>query len=134
MIARLALGLAALLAGGALAAQKADPLRWWAPGSNRVFPAKLDYDNGSGTLRTLLTGGPMATRGHPFFTPVGPSGRACITCQQPADAMTFRPRRGARGGMPPAARIRCSPPMTDRTARRCRRASAPRTRCCSITA
>lgn len=65
------------------------PDRWWAPGEARVFPATLDYENESGTLRTLLVGGPLKTRGHPFFTPLGPDGRACVTCHQPADAMSL---------------------------------------------
>lgn len=63
--------------------------RWWAPGEGRVFPAALDYPNEHGTLRVLLEGGPMETRGHPFFEPIGPYGRACVTCHQPADAMSL---------------------------------------------
>jgi len=62
---------------------------WWAPASNRVFPAQAEYRDASGSLRVLLTGGPMETKDHPFFTPVGPSGRACISCHQPADAMSL---------------------------------------------
>lgn len=65
------------------------PDRWWAPGEGRVLPAVLDYDNANGTLRTLVVGGPLKTRGHPFFEPLGPNGRACVTCHQPADAMSL---------------------------------------------
>lgn len=65
------------------------PDRWWAPGEGRVFPAELDYDNANGTLRALLVGGPMPTKDHPFFEPLGPNGRACVTCHQPADAMSL---------------------------------------------
>jgi hypothetical protein len=54
-----------------------------------VFPATLDYPDSSGTLRLLLDGGPMPTKGHPFFEPRGPAGRACVTCHQPADAMSL---------------------------------------------
>jgi len=79
---------AGLLFAAGVAAQGQGHDRWWAPGDGRVFPASLDYRNDSGTLRVLLTGGPMETKGHPFFTPVGPNGRACITCHQPADAMS----------------------------------------------
>jgi hypothetical protein len=65
------------------------PPRWWAPGEGRTFPAVLDYENANGTLRTLLSGGPMETKGHPFFAPIGPNGRACVTCHQPADGMSL---------------------------------------------
>lgn len=65
------------------------PQRWWSPGEGRVFPAVLDYSNAQGTLRTLLVGGPLPTKGHPFFEPLGPNGRACVTCHQPADGMSL---------------------------------------------
>jgi len=81
-----AAGLALVLAVGA---RGAAPDRWWSPGEGRVFPATLDYDNDQGTLRTLLVGGPLKTRGHPFFEPIGTNGRACVTCHQPADAMSL---------------------------------------------
>jgi len=66
-----------------------DPRRWWSPGEGRTFPVQLDYANDEGTLRLLLTGGPVDTRGHPFFEPIGRNGRACVTCHQPADAMSL---------------------------------------------
>jgi hypothetical protein len=71
------------------AAQKAPPPRWWSPGEGRTFPATLDYTNEHGTQRSLLVGGPMPTKGHPFFEPIGPNGRACVTCHQPADGMSL---------------------------------------------
>lgn len=71
------------------AGQLAPPDRWWAPQGGRVLPAVLDYDNAQGTLRTLLVGGSLDTKGHPFFEPLGPNGRACVTCHQPADAMSL---------------------------------------------
>lgn len=80
--------------------------RWWLPGSAREFPAQADYDNGAGVLRVLLEGGPLDTRGHAFFEPLGPDGRACITCHQPADAMGLSARSAqerweATSGMDP---------------------------------
>lgn len=85
-----------VLAGSALVALSAaigagygKDQRWWAPGSGRVFPAMMEFPNGSGTLRAILTGGPMATKGHPFFSPIGPNGRACVTCHQPSDSMSL---------------------------------------------
>lgn len=65
------------------------PDRWWSPGEGRTFPAVLDYDNASGTLRTLVSGGAVDTAGHPFFEPLGSTGRACVTCHQPADGMSL---------------------------------------------
>lgn len=79
----------AVLLLGLVAAQKAPPPRWWSPGEGRTFPAVLDYQNEHGTQRSLLVGGPLATKGHPFFEPLGPNGRACVTCHQPADGMSL---------------------------------------------
>ncbi|MCY1673013.1 hypothetical protein OVA07_18575 [Novosphingobium sp. SL115] len=84
------LSLAALAVAISVGARGGEtPDRWWAPGEGRTFPATLDYENENGTLRTLLVGGPLNTQGHPFFTPLGPDGRACVTCHQPADAMSL---------------------------------------------
>lgn len=104
-LARLALTLAALVLGGAVFARAAPP-RWWAPGDGRVAPQTIDYPNALGTLRTLIVGGPLKTKGHPFFEPIGKNGRACVTCHQPADAMslsaaTARERWDATGGKDP---------------------------------
>lgn len=72
-----------------LAGAEAPPSRWWAPGEDRTWPEALDYPNANGTLRTLITGGPVQTRGHPFFEPLGSNGRACVSCHQPADGMSL---------------------------------------------
>ncbi len=69
--------------------RSAAPDRWWDPGDGRTFPAVLDYPNEHGTLRTLLVGGPIKTKGHAFFEPIGSNGRACLTCHQPADGMSL---------------------------------------------
>jgi cytochrome c peroxidase len=96
-----------ILAGlTALGAAKAPPPRWWAPGDGRVFPERIDYPNADGSLGVQLTGGAMATKGHPFFTAMGPDGRACVTCHQPADSMslsaaTARERWDSTGGRDP---------------------------------
>jgi hypothetical protein len=78
------IALALPLASGADA-----PDRWWGPGQGRVWPAQLNYENPLGSLRVLLKDGPLATKGHPFFEPLGRNGRACVTCHQPADAMSL---------------------------------------------
>lgn len=67
----------------------AAPDRWWSPNDGRGFPAQIDYRNDQGVLRTLLADGPSSTKNHPFFSPRGPNGRACVTCHQPADAMSL---------------------------------------------
>jgi hypothetical protein len=97
---------AAALFAGLAAARGEVPERWWAPGEGRVFPEQLDYPNEFGTLRLLLTGGALDTRGHPFFQPLGANGRACVTCHQPADGMslsagTARDRWERTGGKDP---------------------------------
>ena len=63
--------------------------RWWRPGEGRTFGAQLDYADSTGVVRNLLHTGPLETRGHPFFEPLGGNGRACVTCHQPADAMSL---------------------------------------------
>lgn len=83
----ISLAVAAAISAASVAAHVAQDYDWWGAGEARSFAASADYPNSEGTLRTLLTGGPVNTRDHPFFTPTGPSGRACITCHQPASAM-----------------------------------------------
>ena len=86
----LSVGVAASAIGFTVHSTAADkPSRWWAPGEGRIFPAKLDYRDESGVTETLLTNGPLDTKGHPFFTAIGPNGRACVTCHQPADGMSL---------------------------------------------
>lgn len=80
---------AATIGGAAYSSGDTADTRWWSPGEGRVFPAELDYRNENGVLRTLLVDGPMETKGHPFFEPIGPNGRACVTCHQPADGMSL---------------------------------------------
>lgn len=66
--------------------------QWWAPGEGHTVAEQSDYPNQQGVLRLLLTGGPLATKGHPFFEPIGRNHRACVTCHQPADAMSLSAR------------------------------------------
>ena len=61
---------------------------WIEPGSNEVIPAADQFDNTSGTLGVLQASGPVDTNGHPFFTPLGTNGRACINCHQPTYGMS----------------------------------------------
>jgi len=95
---RLAAGVAtvavatALAAGVSLTRGEGAPGRWWSAGEGRTFAQQLDYANGLGTLRVLLAEGPQKTKGHPFFEALGSNGRACVTCHQPADAMSLSAR------------------------------------------
>ncbi len=61
---------------------------WWVPDSKRIFPARASYPDATGVVTVIHVGGPVNTRGNPFFTSVGSNGRACVTCHQPADGMS----------------------------------------------
>jgi hypothetical protein len=81
-----------LLFGAALAGGSGadDPSgRWWAPGADRLLPQSLSYADDTGAITILNLSGLTKTSGHPFFTPMGPNGRACVTCHQPADGMSL---------------------------------------------
>lgn len=82
------------------------PRPWWAPGSTATLPATIEYENAQGRLGLIHDAGPVETRGHAFFEPIGTNGRACVTCHQPGDAMslslqTIRERWDATGGSDP---------------------------------
>ena len=65
---------------------------YWRAGAAYSFPERLDYPTDTGVITTLHVPGALDTRGHPFFTPLGENGRACITCHQPADGMSLSAR------------------------------------------
>ncbi|MFB0610703.1 hypothetical protein [Aurantiacibacter poecillastricola] len=103
---RIALFASVVALTAAVAQAQGEPDRWWSPGEDRVFPTQLEYENEHGTLRILRTGDPLEVQDHPFFRPLGPSGRACVTCHQPADSMslaaeTARERWEVTGGSDP---------------------------------
>lgn len=62
---------------------------WWAPASGLPLPATARYPNAYGELGILNTAGEYPTAGHAFFEPLGSNGRACVTCHQPASAMSL---------------------------------------------
>ncbi|OYW44929.1 MAG: hypothetical protein B7Z08_08360 [Sphingomonadales bacterium 32-68-7] len=62
---------------------------WWSPGEARDLPQAIEYENAHGRLTLYNQGGPVETSGHPFFEPLGPNGRACVSCHQPADGMSL---------------------------------------------
>src|SRR6185295_11437277 len=98
--------LAVVVAGHAFAERPNAAAQWWAPGDHRTLPASVSFTNEHGRLGILNTGGAVDTRGQPFFEPIGTNGRACVTCHQPADAMSLsvdsaRARWVASGGKDP---------------------------------
>lgn len=64
--------------------------------ADRTLPAYSTFENPGGTLGVLNAAGPVHTRGNPFFEPIGTNGRACVTCHQPADAMSLSVQTVAR--------------------------------------
>jgi hypothetical protein len=82
------------------------PRPWWRPGEGTTLPAAPEYANANGRFGLLNATGEIRTSGHPFFEPLGRNGRACVTCHQPADAMsvsleTIRARWDATDGRDP---------------------------------
>src|SRR5512134_4106924 len=84
---------AVALALGAFASQSAERpwagTQWWAPGDAQTLAVSATYANEYGRLGIVSAAGEVDTRGHPFFEPIGTNGRACVTCHQPADAMSL---------------------------------------------
>ena len=62
---------------------------WWAPGEPLTLVARWNYDDPDGTVGILNANGAFKVKDHPFFEPIGSNGRACVTCHQPADAMSL---------------------------------------------
>lgn len=80
--------------------------RWFTPGSGAPLLANSFHENEWGAVQVLNASGPVNTAGHPFFTPIGSNGRACVTCHQPADGMSISARTAkevweATGGKDP---------------------------------
>src|SRR5882724_7241451 len=74
-----------------LSAQYQDNSRvaWIEPGSGVVLPEFDAFDSVNGTLGVLNASGPVNTDNHPFFTPLGTNGRACVNCHQPTYGMSI---------------------------------------------
>src|SRR5579872_5165491 len=62
---------------------------WWDANRGTPLQRSKTFGDSSGELRILNTSGAIDTNGHPFFTPLGSNGRACITCHQPTSAMSL---------------------------------------------
>lgn len=61
---------------------------WWGAGEARGLAASAEYADAAGMVGILNASGPVDTKGHPFFESIGSNGRACVTCHQPAEAMS----------------------------------------------
>lgn len=62
---------------------------WWAADSGKTLAGTSDYPNSDGSFRLINDAGELDTTGHPFFSSLGPNGRACVTCHQPANGMSL---------------------------------------------
>jgi len=62
---------------------------WWNANRGTPLPRSKTFRDPTGQLRLLNTSGAVETNGHPFFTPLGSNGRACVTCHQPTSAMSL---------------------------------------------
>lgn len=79
---------------------------WIAPGADVTIPAYSEAGNAFGLVGLLNAEGPVSTKGHPFFEPIGSNGRSCATCHQPSDGMslsltTIKQRWAQTGGKDP---------------------------------
>lgn len=63
--------------------------QWIAPGQGGELAAQQEFENAAGKLGLINANGALNMKGHPFFEPIGKNGRACVTCHQPADAMSI---------------------------------------------
>ena len=61
---------------------------WWQAGQGDFFPWEQDYSDPNGQASVLSANGAVNTQDHPFFEALGRNGRACVTCHQPANAMS----------------------------------------------
>jgi cytochrome c peroxidase len=86
MIRPLALPLALLVCTAAWPQVATD--FWWEPGLNAALFPHTEYPNPNGWLGMVNAAGTTHTLLHPFFEPIGTNGRACVSCHQPAHAMS----------------------------------------------
>lgn len=79
---------------------------WIEPGTRENLPAFDEFGNFLGKLGVIQASGTVDTTGHPFFTPLGTNGRACVNCHQPTYGMSvsaegLRERWHTTGGKDP---------------------------------
>lgn len=94
------------LAGAAVFAATGAGASLYGEGAAQVWKPEMEFPNASGRLGVTSLGPTFDTSQHPFFKPIGENGRACVTCHQPADAMslslpTIQARWAAKGAKDP---------------------------------
>jgi hypothetical protein len=62
---------------------------WWSAGDGVGVAGSQEFSASLGKVGVLNASGPITTKGHPFFEPIGRNGRACVSCHQPANAMSL---------------------------------------------
>jgi hypothetical protein len=67
---------------------QAEPFRWIEAEAEGTLPAEMYFSNANGKLGVLNADGRIEMKGHPFFAPLGVNSRGCVTCHQPAYAMS----------------------------------------------
>jgi cytochrome c peroxidase len=61
---------------------------WWDAGQGGYLSWDESYEDPDGQVTVVNKKGSVQTKDHPFFDPLGANGRACVTCHQPANAMS----------------------------------------------
>jgi cytochrome c peroxidase len=61
---------------------------WWDAGRDSILSWEETYENPNGLVTIVNSRGPVHTKEHAFFEPLGVNGRACVTCHQPSNAMS----------------------------------------------
>src|SRR5690242_14344936 len=86
---RIGVLIATIIGVSALTAQRYGPGRaWWDAGQGGYLPWDDSCENPDGQVTVVSKKGSVQTQDHPFFEPLGSNRRACITCHQPANAMS----------------------------------------------
>jgi hypothetical protein len=81
--------LAVTVSTGTRAADSGQQKRWIEPGQSGLLPAEMQFDDALGKVGVVNASGPVDSKQNPFFQPLGSNGRACVTCHQPAYAMSL---------------------------------------------
>ncbi|MEP7354850.1 MAG: hypothetical protein ABI824_16595 [Acidobacteriota bacterium] len=72
-----------------VSAQYATRDSWIESGAKMLLPEFDTFGNSEGSIGVLNASGDLQTEGHPFFTPLGSNGRACVNCHQPTYGMSL---------------------------------------------
>lgn len=81
-------GLAATVAG-TMGQYDTKVKTWWEAGDTDTLPLFAFFQDHTGQLLLYNYDGPVSAAQNSFFQPMGSNGRACITCHQPANAMSL---------------------------------------------